>query len=126
MNPEDTNHLSRGSICWATKNKGRLRRVSPNSRHLRVLKRDVRRFLCLRNCYEKNDLLFIFIKIDMNKFYLHHLTGPSALPGTCPAPPKEGADLLLHPSGLSSDGSTPESHRFFFSTPENTNNRDPY
>ena len=54
----------------------------------------------------------------MNKFYLHHLTGPSALPGTRPAPPKEGADLLLHPSGLSSDGSTPESHRFFFSTPE--------
>ena len=54
----------------------------------------------------------------MNKFYLHHLTGPSALPGTRPAPPKEGADLLLHTSGLSSDGSTSESHRFFFSTPE--------
>ena len=68
----------------------------------------------MRNFYEKNDLLFIFIKIDMNKFYLHHLTGPSALPGTRPAPPKEGADLLLHPSGLSSDGSTSESHRFFF------------
>ena len=46
------------------------------------------RFLCLINCYENNDLLFIFIKIDMNKFYLHHLTGPSALLGMHPAPLK--------------------------------------
>ena len=44
------------------------------------------RLLCLRNCCENNYLLSIFIKFY--KFYLHRLTGPSALPGMHPAPPE--------------------------------------
>ena len=85
MNPQDTNHLTKGSICWTTSRQGRLKRFSPNSPFASFKTRRVR-LLCLRSCCGNNYLLSIFIKFY--KFYLHRLTGPSALPGMHPAPPE--------------------------------------